>query len=209
MTEPTEPGILDGVRLPLGKYREEFRAAQWAIPGQESWKVERGQHFREPGFDSWEAFARGDWDTALRLIEDEREYLAEFTAKAGQLGIVLYRVRVVETPIDPYLQWELHLLKLRAECGEQIRVLTAGQVREYETDGPLPELVTLGSSTLYHVLYDNTGELAGAVRVTDPSAVATATELARRLYQRGENLAAFFERVVAPLPPPGGGPSAW
>jgi hypothetical protein len=208
MPESAELGILGGTRLPLGKYREEFRAAQWAIPGQESWKLERRQHFREPGFASWEAFARGDWDTALRLIEDEREYLTEFSAKAGQLGIVLYRVRVVEVPINPYLQWELHLLKLRAECGELIRVLTGDQVSAYEADGPLPEMVSLGSSALYHVLYDDAGELTGAVRVTDPSAVATAAELARHLYTQGDDLATFFERVVAPLTPPDGDPSA-
>jgi hypothetical protein len=207
MPESARLGVLGGVRLPLGKYREEFRAAQWAMPGQDSWKLERRQHFREPGFASWEAFARGDWDTALRLMEDEREYLAEFSAKAAQLGIALYRVRVVEEPIDPYLQWELHLLKLRAECGELIRVLTGNQVSLHEADGPLPEIVTLGSSTLYHILYDDMGELTGAVRVTDPSAVAAAAELARHLYERGEDLAAFFERLVAPLPPPGGDPS--
>jgi hypothetical protein len=208
MPESAEPGILGGVWLPLGEYREEFRAAQWAIAGQESWKLERRQHFREPGFASWEAFARGDWNTALRLIEDEREYLAEFSAKAARLGIVLSRVRVVETPIDPYLQWELHLLKLRAECGELIRVLAGGQVSAYEANGPLPEMVTLGSSTLYHVRYDDAGELTGAVRVTDPSAVATAAELAEHLYEQGEDLTAFFDRVVAPLPPPDGTPSA-
>lgn len=161
ITESAEPGILGGVWLPIREYRAEFRAAQWAIAGQESWKLERRQHFREPGFASREAFARGDWNTALRLMEGEREYLAEFSAKAAQLGIVLSRVRVVETPIDPYLQWELHLLKLRAECGELIRVLAGGQVSEYEANGPLPEMVTLGSSALYHVRYDDAGELTG------------------------------------------------
>lgn len=208
MPEPTELGIQGGVRLSLGEYREEFRAAQWAIPGQESWKLERRQHSREPGFASWEAFADGDWDRALRLMEDERDYLAEFSAKATRLGIALYRVRVVDEPIDPYLQWELHLLKLRAECGELIRVLTGDQVRGYEADGPLPELVTLGSSTLYRVLYNDADELTGAVRVTDPAAVARAAEFARHLYERSEDLAAFFDRVVAALPPPAGDPSA-
>lgn len=197
-------GFPGGVRLTLREYRDEFRIGQWVIPGQESWKLERRQHFREPGFASWEAFACGDWDTALRLIEDEREYLAEFAAKTARLGIVIYRVRVVEKPVDPYLQWELHLLKLRAECGELIRVITGDQVSAYEADGPLPEMVTLGSSTLYHVLYDDTGELTGAVRVTAPSFVATAAEFARHLYEQGEDLAPFFERVVASLPPPDG-----
>lgn len=83
MPELAELGILGGVQLTLGQYRDEFRSAQWAIPGQESWKLERRQHFREPGFASWEAFARGEWDTALRLMEDEREYLAHAQNAAG------------------------------------------------------------------------------------------------------------------------------
>ena len=201
---PESPGLADlaGDRLSLREYRTEFSRLQWSIGGQESWKLERGQHFREPGFASWEAFARGDWGEALRLIEGERAFLTEFSARAKEHDIDLYRLRVVEQPIDPYLQWELHLLKLRAECGELIRVATTDLIRDYETVSPLPELVTLGTSTLYHVLYDDTGELAGAVRIADQRMVAHATELSRRLYEEGEDLAAFFQRVVAPLPPP-------
>lgn len=177
---------------------------QWEIAGQESWKLERRQHFREPGFASWEAFAQGNWEQALSLIEEERDFLTEFTAKASDLGIRLHRLRVVEQPVDPYLQWELHLLRLRAECGELIRVTSVDQVREYETASPLPELVTLGSSLLYHVLYDPGGEPAGAVRITDARSVARAARFVRSLYERGEDLAEFFDRVVAPLPPPPG-----
>jgi len=118
------------------------------------------------------------------------------------------RPGVAEEPIDPYLQWELHLLKLRAECGELIRVITGAQVQAYEADGPLPELVTLGSTILYHVLYDDAGELTGAMRVMDLSAVTEAAEFAKHLYEQGEDLTVFFERAVAPLPPPDGDPSA-
>ena len=198
------PVISAGERLSLRDYRAEFSEAQWSIGGQESWKLERRQHFREPGFESWEAFARGDWDQALRLIEEEREFLLEFAARASDLGIDLYRLRVVEQPIDPYLQWELHLLKLRAECGEFIRVATADLVEDLEADGELPELVTLGPSRLYHVLYDDSGALTGAVRVTDQHVVTHAIDLTRCLYGEGEDLATFFERVAAPMSPPRG-----
>jgi hypothetical protein len=90
---------LAGVRLTLRDYRAEFSAAQWSIGGQESWKLERQQHFREPGFESWEAFAQGDWERALELFEQERAFLAQFSTRAEDLGIGLYRVRVVGQPI--------------------------------------------------------------------------------------------------------------
>ncbi len=204
MPEPLSPSDLAGERLSLADYKADFRAVEWTIGGQESWKLERRQYFREPGFGSWEAFARGDWDRALELSEGRRASVAEFQAKVSDFGIELYRLRVVEEPISPYLQWELHGLKLRAECGELIRVATADLVREFEAEAELPELITLGPSVLYQILYDDDGELAGAVKITDPKVVARATELTRYLYKAGEDLAPFFERVVAPLQPPRG-----
>lgn len=79
-----------GERLSLDEYRRDFRARQWTIEGRESWKLERAQHFIEPGFPSWDAFARGDWDTALRPADDEREWIEEFSARAERKRIRLY-----------------------------------------------------------------------------------------------------------------------
>ncbi|GAA4240585.1 hypothetical protein GCM10022254_65840 [Actinomadura meridiana] len=191
-----------GTRLSLEEYRSDFRGRQWAIDGEDSWKLERAQHFVEPGVPSWDAFSRGDWKAALRLMQQEREWIEEFSAQAEEKGISLYRVRVVEEPISPYLQWELHLLRLRAQCGEAIRVLDAAAVAPLERSGPLPELVTLGTSTLYRVRYDEKGALDGAVRFTAPELVAAATELTRELFDRGEDMESFFQRRVADLPPP-------
>lgn len=192
-----------GEHLPLAAYRDDFRRRQWTIDGDDSWKLERGQHFVEPGFPSWDAFARGDWSTALRLIEQEREWLEEFSAKARRKNIGLYRLRVVEEPITPYLQWELHLLNLRAQCGEAIRVVHTGAVAAHERSEPLPELVTLGPTTLYQVLYDDEGELAGAIRFTAPDLVENAVQVTRHLYAQGEDVESYFQRKVAELPPPG------
>ena len=204
MREPLDGWDAGGTRLSLEDYRADFRATESMITGQDSWKLERRQHFRQPGSASWEAFARGQWAEALRLIEARRGSLMEFGAKTAEKGTDLYRLRVVAEPIIPYLQWELHSLKLRAECGELIRILPATAVRQLEDDGELPEVVTLGPSVGYRILYDAGGELAGGVKVTDPQAIERVTELVRCLYAEGEDLATFFEREVALLPPPPG-----
>jgi hypothetical protein len=203
---PDRPGLdrSRGMRLSLAAYRREFRERQWEISDQESWKLERRQHFAEPGFESWEAFHRGSWDEALRLIEAEREYLREFSAEAARRNIGLYRVRVVERPIDPYLQWELHLLRLREECGEMIRVVGPEAVRPVEARSLLPELVTLGSRTLYEVLYNADGALDGAIRYTDAAIVDRWTAFIRDLFEKGEELNTYFSREIAGLPPPAG-----
>lgn len=204
MTDPLDDWDATGTHLSLADYRADFRATESMIAGQDSWKLERRQHFRQPGSASWEAFARGQWSEALRLIEARRESLMEFGAKAAEKGTGLYRLRVVAEPIIGYLQWELHSLKLRAECGELIHVLPAAAVRELEGNGELPEVVTLGPLAAYRILYDADGVLAGGIKVTDPPAVRRVTDLVRRLYAQGEDITTFFEREVAPLPPPRG-----
>jgi hypothetical protein len=204
MPEPLSVGDLVGEYLSQPDYQADFKAVEWTIGGQKSWKLERRQHFRESRNESWQAFARGDWEQSLELIEERRESIAKFQARADDLGIGLYRLRVVEQPISPYLQWELHSLNMKAKCGELIRVATMDLVRDFEAEGALPELITLGPSVVYHILYDDDGEPAGAVKVSDPKIVRRATDLTRHLYEAGEDLVTFFERAVSPLPPPGG-----
>jgi len=72
---------------------------------------------------------------------------------------------------------------------------------DFEAEGALPELITLGPSVGYRILYDDCGEAAGAVKIIDPAVVKRATDLTRYLYEAGEDLAAFFDRVVAPFAP--------
>ena len=75
---------------------------------------------------------------------------------------------MVEQPITAYLPWELHLLRVHAECGELIRVIGLERVAALEQDSPLPELITLGRNTVYGISYDASGPADGAVRYQDP-----------------------------------------
>ncbi|WP_344905879.1 DUF6879 family protein [Actinomadura meridiana] len=86
------------------------------------WKLERRQTFQEPDDASYQAFVRGDWEEAQRIENDGRDALRR---RFVEQGFVLRRVRVVESPITPYLQWEMRALRVRAEAGEEIRVLDA------------------------------------------------------------------------------------
>lgn len=47
-------------------------------------KLERGQHFEERGFASWEAFAAGDWNRALSLAGDGRQDYAQELRRANE-----------------------------------------------------------------------------------------------------------------------------
>jgi hypothetical protein len=193
----------DGVRLDQPQYQKDFDANLWRDDGADSWKLERLQNYSETGFPSWEAYMAGDWKSALRLYEAERPNLVAFSQEFQRHRSHLYRVRVVVDPITPYLQWELHCLRLRAECGEKIRVVNHSQVSAFESADPLPELISLCGRVLYHVLYDDNQEPDGAIRYDDPELISHYEKFARHLYGGGEDIESYFRRrKIAELPPP-------
>lgn len=191
-----------GVRLTQAEYEREFGARLWLADGADLWKLERLQHYDEAGFPSWDALAAGDWAAALRLIDAERPGFAAFYREFARHRSAMRRVRIVEEPVSPYLQWELHVLAARAECGEHCRVLRATRVAGLEAGCRLPDLVSLCGKTLYQVLYTDTGLPAGAIRFTDPGLIARYAEFAAALWESAEDVGAYFRRAIAPLPPP-------
>jgi len=192
-----------GERLTRAEFDADYDKRFAGSDGHDSWKLERLQHFTESGDAGWEAFARGDWSEATRLIENWRPGLEELFRDADSRGIGLYRVRVVEEPIAPYVQWELNSLRLAAEYGEKIRVVTREPIKEFETSDPLPELLTVGADTVYWASYDENGACTGATRFIDAEITARCVEFTERLYEVGEELDSFFQLKVAQLEPPG------
>ncbi|MEU5979583.1 DUF6879 family protein [Streptomyces sp. NPDC047315] len=165
-------------------------------------KLERGQHFQERGFPSWEAFAAGDWEGALALADERREDYAQELRRASQSGVKHRRLRVVEFPVTPYVQWELHVLRVRVEVGDDIRVLDARDILPIERIRPVPEVVILGDAVMYEVVYDDDGNADGANRYTDSSLIRETNTGFEALYERGEGFHDFFDREIASLAPP-------
>ncbi|PKW14975.1 hypothetical protein A8926_2634 [Saccharopolyspora spinosa] len=190
--------------MPLDEYRADFQRHFWRIEEPGFWKLERQQHFKEPGNDSWAAFASGDWAEAMRLIESRRSSLADYYRRIAEQGFGTWRVRVVEEPITPYLQWELHLLRIRHECGGKVHVVDVEQVEHFEKVGSLPEIYTLGNDVMYQAEYDKDGVLQAGIRYQDRSLITRCQQFIQDLYEMGESLSSYFERRVVPLAAPGG-----
>lgn len=191
-----------GERLTRDAYKRDFREREATIRDAASWKLERRQHFEEQGSPSRDALRRGQWDEALKLLEDRRDALRTAEEEDTQRGHTFHRVRVVETPLTPYMQWELHSHRQRAAYGERIRVMDATQTASAEAAGPLPEIVVLGGGVLFQVLYDDAGLCVGAIRHTDHGTVGNWEGYLEKLYAAGEDVTSYFTREVAPLPPP-------
>lgn len=167
-------------------------------------KLERGQHFQERGFASWEAFAAGDWERALALADERREEYAQEVRRASERGVAHRRLRVVEFPVTPYVQWELCVLRVRVDVGDAIRVVDACDISSIERNHLVPEVVILGDVVMYEVVYDENGNAAGANRYTDSSLIRETNAGFDALYERGEGFHDFFDREIVPLPPPRG-----
>lgn len=163
------------------------------------WKLERSQVFREPNDTSWQAFMSGDWKSALDLLEKDREDVRAEARRNAAQGLEIRRVRVVEHPVGPYLQWELHALSLLACEGFGLSVLPAEQVAALEVRARLPEVVVVGDQVLYEVQYLPDWTPCGARRITAPDVIGAAASEIERLYERGEPFLSYFDREVLPL----------
>ncbi|MDG4808087.1 hypothetical protein O7634_15130 [Micromonospora sp. WMMD1120] len=183
-------------RLSLADYDADFYETVESTDGP-ILKTERIQTFREPGSPSWEAYADGRWDDALRIAAEPNPELEAFFQRLDQLDSGLRRLRIVELPLTPYLVWELHLLRHRAEAGEQIKVLNAEAISEWEAAaGTVPELMVVGSQALYEVLYDDAGTPIGAEKSVEPVVVQSLQSQILALLDRAEPFDSFFRREV-------------
>jgi len=110
---------------------------------------------------------------------------------------------VLVYPITPYVQWEFHCLRLRAECGEKIRLVNLSEASTAESADPLPELISLCGRVLYHIICDDDQKSDGAIRYDDPRLISHYEQFARDLYGGGEDIESYFRRrKIADLPPP-------
>jgi hypothetical protein len=191
-----------GTRLSQDEYGRDFADRLWLADTRDTWKLERRQFYDETGFPSWDAFAAGDWGRSKELYAEMRPELQAFFNRYQERGSRFCRIRVIEAPLTPYLHWEVHCLRVRAQCGERIRVVPAERVSALEPlSQPVPELVSLCGATLYVTEYDGGGKPAGGRRFTDREVIAGYERLASELFWSGEDLESYFEREVAPWPP--------
>jgi hypothetical protein len=192
---------VSGDTLDRAAYHEDFAKESDSLSGL-IWKLERTQTFREPGDASWEAFTSGNWERALAILDAEREAIRADARRNAERGLEIRRVRVVELPVSPYLQWEMHALRMLAEEGFGLRVLDASRVGELERVQQLPEIVVIGDQVIYEVRYDAEWTPIGARRIHDPDVIQEARRKVADLYDAGEPLLEFFRREITPLPAP-------
>ncbi|GAA3739237.1 DUF6879 family protein [Salinactinospora qingdaonensis] len=191
-----------GVVLDRPTYHADSDREQDKLDGGVIWKLERSQVFNEVGDAAWDAFVAGDWPRVMEIFESEREAIGEEIRANTEQGLEFRRLRVVEHPPTPYLQWESHSHRIFVECGHQIRALDAATVAPLETRAVLPELMVYGDRALYQVRYDGAWTPVGAKRVDDPELVSQTAEAIAGLWQESEPFLDYFHREIAERPIP-------
>jgi hypothetical protein len=176
-------------------------SARFERLGQDLWKLERRQEFQEPGYATWDAFAAGRVAESMSLAEGGRAEVVEYQRSLSTRGIDLHRVRVVDSPPTPYLWWESHILRIRAEVGERIRALDVAAITDLESsDWTLPEVVTIGNAVMYLVQYDTDGILSGAKRYQQSELIERWTRFMGQLFDRGEPFDDYYVREIKDTP---------
>ncbi|MFC4560387.1 DUF6879 family protein [Nocardiopsis mangrovi] len=191
-----------GVRLSYEEFERDLLRRRRETPGRESWRFERRQQARERDHPGWAEFERGRWDESLRLLERHRPGLRAQVRGEQDLGAAARRVRVVEEPLTPYLQWELHLLRIQAECGRPVRIVPGAALGALETSAPLPEVIVVGGRALYEIVHTQAGLIDGAVLFTDPGLAGRWQRFIGELFANGEDVRSYTDRYVFRLPPP-------
>jgi len=192
------------VRMTDAECDEDFDERWERASNFDRWKLERRQHFVEPWNDKWVAFDRGDWAEVLRLDAARAEQAVEGERRLAERGIRQLRLRVVEMPLTPYLQWELHMFRNHVVAGEQIRIIGPEPLAPFEAHGLVQELVNVGADALYETVYDADGLATEGIRFDGTEAVAAYSAFMQQLFEQGEDFVEFFDREVAHLPPPVG-----
>lgn len=81
-------------------------------------------------------------------------------------------------------------------------MLDARKISDLEREAPVPEVVILGASVMYDVVYDDELKGSGARRFTGPDQANRTTPEFEALYAMSEGFPHFFDREIAPLDPP-------
>lgn len=199
-TMPPPLDTADAKRLELDAYYPDFQTTFDA--SDQFWKLERSQDSAEPSSKSWRAFNHGDWDQAMELLDAWKEELKPVHRRNTANGTKVRRIRIVETPFTPYIQWELELLWRRDAVTGGIRTLDAVYLDGLEPDGTLLPDLNITDTCAYHVIYDEHGVISHVWKYTDPGIVNPWRDLTRRLWDRGTAMNLYYKDHVQGLPAP-------
>jgi Family of unknown function (DUF6879) len=190
--QPPTWALEGSTRLNLKEFGACFASA-WAELESRFLKLECWQsYFEAEGNQSQEAFNRGDVSKVRELLQQEAEADRPLYDGIRRRGIDYARIRLVQEPFTPYLEYELMSYRIRAAMGENIEVVRCEPAIRLPNEQYFDFLLFDQRTALIHD-YGETGRQSGGWLTQDASVIARLAATARAL--RGTAIS--LERFVA------------
>jgi hypothetical protein len=148
-------------------YRELMAATKCSFS-----KLETRQVYQEPGDASLSAFLKGDRMTAHALLRQPLEGADAESITASRRDISWTRIRLVEFPLTPYLQWELLTYQVSVKYGERILLTDVTGESRTSVLRRGDDFLMFDKKTVLAHNYDREGHLQGAWLIEKDSHVA-------------------------------------
>lgn len=188
--------------LSSSEFRERF-LKEWHRSIARFLKVERRQEYAEPNDPSYQAFARGNFAEAHRLVAERIREQESFYRPARAKGVDLVRVRIVDDPLSSYLRdYELPSYVVSAQLGERIVVTRAGEVKQVLDRFRVPDFLLFDARCVLVNNYNEAGAPDGALLVDEPALVDEYRSVAERLVASAVELETFLADEGITVPPP-------
>jgi hypothetical protein len=177
---PPQWALGDSRRFPLDEFGERFTES-WAQMRSRFLKIECWQAYRElEGNTSQSAYGSGEVDRARELLRHEAEADRPLYEDIKARHIDYARIRLVQEPLTPYLEYELMAYRIRAEMGEDIEVVRCGQELKLPNEDYFDFLLFDRHTALIHD-YGDDGLQRGGWITEDAEVIAALERTATRL----------------------------
>jgi hypothetical protein len=121
---PPAWALVSATRLSLDEFGVAFASA-WSRIESRFLKLECWQAYHESDTnESQAAYNRGDTEAARELLRREADADRLLYEDVRRRAIEYARVRLVQEPLTPYLEYELLSYRIRADLGERIEVVS-------------------------------------------------------------------------------------
>jgi hypothetical protein len=148
-------------------------------------KVERLQEYDESDFEGYRAFKRGKIAKGRRLVQKFVKSQDVYEI-AQEHNVSMVRIRIYERPLSRYLaNYEIAAYLADIECGEDIRVIDAADIKELLTETGISDYLLFDDRRVLALVYDvESLSLSEARLVKNPTIVSEYIRITEDLIAR-------------------------
>jgi hypothetical protein len=191
---PPQWAVQNSERLDLAEFGSRF-AESWARLRSRFLKLECRQVYQERETNkSQEVYNKGEVDKARELLRQEAEADRPLYADVKMRGLDYARIRLVQEPLTPYLEYELMAYRIRVDMGETIEVVRCGSELNLPNDKYFDFLLFDRRTALIHD-YGDEGLQSGGWLTGDLDVIASLERVVIDLRQNAIPLREFIAEL--------------